>query len=553
MKASPLPKPAELLNAVESLYVDQIRPSARLLRKRLTEVHAAQSPWDVHVQKLLEICSGISELEVVFDSQDEWWVRLVGRACDFVDIPSLEDTYSQELWCSFRDYFEEQKDLSLPGGRYECARALSVRNLPFLAGYSLGQVCHIVQLAISTKKILGYNLGAIVSYECSQSMEKEQCAASNVACSGRGGRSALMPALSWEDARFYLLELLRSSPTTGIQLPNVKRQMKAKFNVQLSETALGYSKVSDLLQDPHFQDICVVKEHGQGYIVTQAPAQIINLFSLLSTRNTTPGEAQKQEPCVVVDSTPRHAPSFDIEPLPFDEAEIQNEPMVLVPTPSPGPGLPTWALSPATWAKNGYAGVVHNTFIDLKLPKTPSLRSERRSRTEPSNMGLKEGWTNEVNGQSDDSTSEGSHPSNFTVSASSSREESPNMCDLKEERVQFCPNEPLCFDECTPAAAPNPSITLTPMKTPSRTPGILRKPGEVRGDKQRKTIRFSLIDEPPAKENITSVFQSMWTPNTRLEHGIRERNTFLDFAMPPETPQGPTRAKSCGGIGTDAV
>mmetsp|Transcript_112454 Transcript_112454/g.206398 ORF Transcript_112454/g.206398 Transcript_112454/m.206398 type:complete len:597 (+) Transcript_112454:100-1890(+) len=576
MKASPLPEPADVIHAVQSLYEDQIRPNGRLLRKRLMEVHAAQGPWDVDVKKLLQVCSRISEFEVQFDGQDDWSVLLVGRQCNFVDIPSLEDTYPQELWCSFREYFEEQKGLSLPGGRYECARALSLRNLPFLAGYSLGQVCHMVQLAISTKKILGYNLSTIVAYGCSQSMEKEQCAASNVACSGRDGRSAGMPALSWEEARFYLQELLSSSPPTGIQLPNVKRLFKSRFNANLSETALGYSKVSDLLQDPHFQDICVVKEHGQGYVVMQAPAQAINLFDLLSA-NVSPAKVQEQ--CVTADKLPEHVSSFDVEPLSFDEAELQNEPLVLVPTPSPSPGLPTWALSPATWAKNGYAGVVHNTFIDLKLPKTPLLRSERRSQTEPHNIGLKEDWTDEVNGQYDDSTSEGSRPTD--ASAPSSREESPNEKILKQdglvsgssvrivvsdfdamqdsglcqERVHFCPNEPLCFDDCTPMTAPNPSPIPSFMETPtpSKTPGILRKHGEARGDKVRKTLRFSiqedLIEAPPVKADI-SVFQSVWTPGTCLKQGIREHNTFVDVAMPPLTPLGPAvrRAKSCDDI-----
>mmetsp|Transcript_97672 Transcript_97672/g.179492 ORF Transcript_97672/g.179492 Transcript_97672/m.179492 type:complete len:568 (-) Transcript_97672:69-1772(-) len=549
MKASPLPEPADVIHAVQSLYEDQIRPNGRLLRKRLMEAHAAKGPWDVDMQKLSEICSRTSEFEVQFDGQDEWWVRLVGRQCNFVDIPSLEDTYPQELWCSFREYFEEQKGLSLPGGRYECARALSQRSLPFLAGYSLGQVCHMVQLAISTKKILGYNLGEIVSYGCSQSMEKEQCAASNIACSGRGGRSAGVPALSWEEARFYLQELLSSSPPTGIQLPNVKRLFKSRFNANLSETALGYSKVSDLLQDPHFQDICVVKEQGQGYVVMQAPAQVINLFSLLPTANVTPAKVQEQH--VVTVTPPEHVSSFDVEPLSFDEAELQNEPLVLVPTPSPSPGLPTWALSPATWLKNGYAGVVHNTFIDLKLPKTPLLRSDRRSQTETCNVGLKEDWTDEVNGQYDDSTSEGSSPSNS--SAPSSGEESPNEKNLKQERVQFCPNEPLCFDECSPTAAPNPSPTPSFMKTPSKTPGILRKHGEARGDKARKTVRFSIQEDPiealPVKVDI-SAFQSVWTPGTCLKQGIREHNTFVDVAMPPLTPLGPAvrRAKSCDDI-----
>ena len=36
------------------------------------------------------------------------------------------------------------------------ARFLQKRGFPFLSNYSLGQLCHIVQLAISTRKVLAY-------------------------------------------------------------------------------------------------------------------------------------------------------------------------------------------------------------------------------------------------------------------------------------------------------------------------------------------------------------------------------------------------------------
>merc|ERR1719379_8998 len=66
--------------------------------------------------------------------------------------------------------------MTLPGGRYACAQALVSRGLPFLQGRKLGQVCHIVQLAMTDKKLLGYLNGAVVPYHRSQSMIKEVCA-----------------------------------------------------------------------------------------------------------------------------------------------------------------------------------------------------------------------------------------------------------------------------------------------------------------------------------------------------------------------------------------
>merc|ERR1719450_630616 len=96
----------------------------------------------------------------------------------FVDAYSPVDVYPAEMWQGAAAYFAglEGESMVLPGRRYSCAQALVARGLPFLQGRSLGQVSHIVQLAISQKKLLGYLNGAVVPYGRSQSMLKEQCA-----------------------------------------------------------------------------------------------------------------------------------------------------------------------------------------------------------------------------------------------------------------------------------------------------------------------------------------------------------------------------------------
>ncbi|CAE8642229.1 unnamed protein product, partial [Polarella glacialis] len=42
-----------------------------------------------------------------------------------------------------------------------------------------------------------------------------------------------------------------------------------RFSIELSETMLGHSKLSELLQDERFADVCSVKLEGHGYIVVQ--------------------------------------------------------------------------------------------------------------------------------------------------------------------------------------------------------------------------------------------------------------------------------------------
>merc|ERR1719463_671464 len=108
----------------------------------------------------------------------------------------------------------------LPGGRYSCAQALQSRNLLFMQGRSLGQVCHIVQLAISQKRLLGYLNGAVVPYAHSRSKEKQQCAEQNAPCIVASqdlaaginiGKNEAMPMATWETARDYLRKILCNS------------------------------------------------------------------------------------------------------------------------------------------------------------------------------------------------------------------------------------------------------------------------------------------------------------------------------------------------------
>ncbi|CAE7223439.1 rsmB [Symbiodinium natans] len=67
----------------------------------------------------------------------------------------------------------------------------------------------------------------------------------------------------------WILTASNSGPGTAtIPLSNVKRLFRSRFHIELSETALGHSKLSELLQDPRLQDICSVRLQGHGYVVS---------------------------------------------------------------------------------------------------------------------------------------------------------------------------------------------------------------------------------------------------------------------------------------------
>merc|ERR1712070_1313882 len=75
---------------------------------------------------------------------------------------------------------------------------------------------------------------------------------------------------TWETARTYLRIILSDSMKSGtdsVPLSNIKRIFRSQFSTELSETSLGHSKLSELLQDAKLSDICTVRLLEQGYFV----------------------------------------------------------------------------------------------------------------------------------------------------------------------------------------------------------------------------------------------------------------------------------------------
>jgi len=280
----------DITAAVESLYTDELKPYGRILRKRLAE-HAetrGRPDLDINIERLRVRCEESAKFCVEVEDSGEWSAIIVGRAPTFADVYSSHDGYPAALWERAAAYFESlpDNDSKFPGGRYGCAQALAARALSFLRGLSLGQVSHIVQLAISQKKILGYSKGSIMPYGRSQSMIKDRCAKQRTACgtgvagpavsrvaileASNGQASPELTLATWQAARELLREILRDACNSGksqVPISNVKRIFRSRFQVELSETALGHSKLSELLQDAHFRDICTVQLKGKGYVV----------------------------------------------------------------------------------------------------------------------------------------------------------------------------------------------------------------------------------------------------------------------------------------------
>mmetsp|Transcript_11539 Transcript_11539/g.26804 ORF Transcript_11539/g.26804 Transcript_11539/m.26804 type:complete len:812 (+) Transcript_11539:92-2527(+) len=429
-----------VLKAIESLYVDQLKPFGRILRKRVAEhsVNKAGGMLDltayselpeVDIAELRGLCDNCPLLCVRPEEGGDWSAVFVDKKPAFVDVYCPVDVYAPEMWNEAAVYFSSlgAEDMTLPGGRYSCAQALMARNLPFLVGRTLGQVCHIVQLCISQKKLLGYLNGAVVPYGRSQSMVKERCAVFGQPCATHPVHQNMQQMASWEVARVCLQEILSSASTNGapgaVPLSNMKRLFRSRYRLELSETALGHSKLSELLQDYRLKDICTVQLHGHGYMVVQVQqpyfsqrnqGQTITLADKLFPVDSADGRQQEPQPqqpqppfygapapaleplvlsSLVSDAAPPRGFCLD-EPLSLEEAGI----FVDAPLPLPLPvqldtqdsTLGRWpALSPSTLSKEGRLGqIVQNTFIHANPPPpTPLVTQRRRAQSLPKDMG----------------------------------------------------------------------------------------------------------------------------------------------------------------------
>jgi len=255
----------------------------------------------------------------------------------------------------------------LPGGRYACAQALVQRGVAFINGMSLGQVCHLVQLALGHRKILGYNNGAIAPYGQSQASLKDNAAAQQSSCvptAGAHGASELQVA-TWDSARDCLRQILDGAASSGrecVPLSNIKRLFRSRFNLELSETAFGHARLSDLLQAENFHDICTVQLVDRGYVVFPAPQTVSNeIIEAHVVANDNERLEQVDEPKSLPKTSYSSKPTFESRMC---------------------------ALSRSTLAKDGAVDcIVHNTFIHTSgLPPTP-VGSSCRSSSLPKDMG----------------------------------------------------------------------------------------------------------------------------------------------------------------------
>lgn len=570
--AVPVPTEGEVLEAITSLYDDELKPYGRILRKRLSERAIAAGSavtGEPDLVALRAACVASSWLNVESEDGGEWSALLVSCESKFVDVYNPVDSYPEAMWEAAATYFQglTGDEAVLPGGRYSCAQSLVERKLPFLSGHSLGQVCHIVQLAISQRKCLGYLNGGITPYSFSHSKIKDSAAAEQSSCAHAACVSDLTLA-TWETARTYLRMILSESMQAGadsVPLSNIKRIFRSQFSTELSETSLGHSKLSELLQDSKLSDICTVRLLEQGYFV-------VPQFSLMETTKAEPPANRWSDLVYTPSLMDMSSQPFSFaqaervvfcldEPANVDEVSSEDESTVLscpddllcldeaVFSGEPVSDVPQsqyFVLSPSALDKDGrIASMVQNTFIHAAAtPVTPSLGAMKRSRSLPKNLGSeKSQWEASC------------HALSF-------------MSDTVEDAKKTIHHGLALIVPASPATAqspafPSPALTASPLWTPHKsllyppTPELGLLCGVPEMQPLEATFNWSTphnnstntdsyfsenrllfcADEPLCLDIVADVLpQDALSQPISTQDGYVVHNTFIDSIRPPLTP-----------------
>lgn len=176
------------------------------------------------------------------------------------------------------------------------ARELMQRNLPFLAELSLGEVCHVVQLAIQHRKLIVYHRKMLKPI---QAVLAQPVAAATG--TGANASAAVDPAegreiVDVDDLCLVLFRMLWHHPQ-GLRLCRLKQMIKHKFCRKLSEMTFQCTKLIDLFNAEPLAGTFVLDTENDGksiYVRLGNPDTFSeNIKNLYNLANTTEANAKQ--------------------------------------------------------------------------------------------------------------------------------------------------------------------------------------------------------------------------------------------------------------------
>jgi len=246
-----------LISILESLYEDRIKPMANYVKGRLKERSTpepivksfvelyAQHP-DLFLVQQPAPGSQTDEATIFFVKEPEWFKG-------WIDIDAPDDPYEETTWQELAKFLDGEHTFA--GGRYGMARELMQRNLPFLSALSLGEVCHMVQLAIQHRRLIVYHrkmLKPIQTVLCQLSP-----------ANGNGPNAEGEEIKDMDDLCLVLFRMLIHHPQ-GIRLCRMKQMIKHELCRKLSEMAFQCTKLIELFNQEPLSATFVLDTENDG-------------------------------------------------------------------------------------------------------------------------------------------------------------------------------------------------------------------------------------------------------------------------------------------------
>jgi len=224
-----------LSSALDSIYKDRIKPMANYVKGRLKERSCPEpvvkSFLELYAQHAdlfnVEQPANADEASIFFKTEPLWFEG-------WIDIDSPNDPYEEVMWGELAKMLDS--DRTFAGGRYGMARELMQMNLAFLAKYSLGEICQIVQLAIQHRKLIVYHRKML------KPIQTIMCQSPAATAKGSSTESEIK---DMEQLCQLLFRMLIRHPE-GIQLSRMKQVFKYEFSCVISEMAFQCTKLSEL-------------------------------------------------------------------------------------------------------------------------------------------------------------------------------------------------------------------------------------------------------------------------------------------------------------------
>eukprot|EP00434_Breviolum_minutum_P033887 symbB.v1.2.029981.t1/scaffold3334.1/size71796/3 len=253
-----------LISTLESLYEDRIKPMANYIKGRLKERSVpdiiVKSFEDLYTQHpdLFEVQNPKSgeETTIYFHKPPTWFKG-------WIDIDSPDDPYDESMWKELAKYLDGERTFA--GGRYGMARELMQRNLALLGPYSLGEVCHIVQLAIQHRR------------------------------RGPADTAEGEEIKDMDDLTMVLFRMLLHHPS-GIRLCRMKQMIKHEFQRKLSEMAFQCTKLIELFNQEPLNETFVLDTENDGKMKQMIKHEFQRKLSEMAFQCTKLIELFNQEP-----------------------------------------------------------------------------------------------------------------------------------------------------------------------------------------------------------------------------------------------------------------